>query len=122
MNEDLESQMRAALRPVAPSKAFEIRLIARVTGEPPHAQPKAGRLGWAGSHSVTRWLSVAAAACLLLAVGMQRHLQERRERDQGLEARRQVVEALRVTSQKLDLAYEIVKSQSGALADENPGA
>lgn len=122
MNEDLESQLRAALRPVAPSKAFEKRLIAHVTGEPPHAQPKAGRRGWAGSHSGTRWLSVAAAACLLLAVGMQHHLQERRERDHGLEARRQVVEALRMTSQKLDLAYEIVRSQSGALADENPGA
>jgi hypothetical protein len=27
-----------------------------------------------------------------------------------------------VTSQKLDLAYEIVKSQSASLADENPGA
>ena len=122
MNQDLESQLRAALRPVAPSKAFEKQLIARMSGELPHAQPKASRFGWAGSHSRTRWLSVAAAACLLIAVGMQNHLQERRERDHGLEARRQVVEALRVTSQKLDLAYEIVKSQSGALADENPGA
>jgi len=123
MSQDLESQLRAALRPVAPSKALETQLIARVTAEPPHAPPKAGRFGWTGSHSKTRWLSVAAAACLLIAVGMQNHLQEeRRERDHGLEARRQVVEALRVTSQKLDLAYEIVKSQSGSLADENPGA
>ena|SRR5271165_7263082 len=121
MNEDLESQLRAALRPVAPSKAFEKQLIARLTGKPPHAQPKAGR-GWAGLQSRTRWLSAAAAACLLIAVGMQHQLQERRERDHGLEARRQVVEALRVTSQKLNLAYEIVKSQSTALADENPGA
>jgi len=59
---------------------------------------------------------------VLIGVGLQNRLQVRRERENGLEARRQVVEALRVTSQKLDLAYEIVKSQSSSFTDENPGA
>jgi hypothetical protein len=59
---------------------------------------------------------------LLIGVGLQGRMQLRRERENGLEARRQVVEALRVTSQKLDLAYEIVKSQSSSFADDNPGA
>jgi hypothetical protein len=40
-------------------------------------------------------------------------MQQARERANGLEARRQVVEALRMTSQKLNLAYETVKSESG---------
>jgi len=40
----------------------------------------------------------------------------------GLEARREVLEALRVTSQKLQLAYEAVKSQSAPLPDEKTGA
>jgi hypothetical protein len=35
-----------------------------------------------------------------------------------LEARRQVIEALRVTSQKLDLAYQAIKSQSSSVNDE----
>jgi hypothetical protein len=122
MSLDLESQLRAALRPVAPSKTLEKKLIASVSDKPQHAQPKANRFGWGGPHPRTRWLAVAAAACLLIAVGTQNRMQVRRERENGLEARRQVVEALRVTSQKLDLAYEIVKSQSASLADENPGA
>ena len=122
MSEDLESQLRAALRPIAPSATFEKRLIASVTNDAQHPQPQANRLGRARWHSRTRWLSVAAAACLLIGVGLQGRMQLRRERENGLEARRQVVEALRVTSQKLDLAYEIVKSQSSSFADDNPGA
>jgi hypothetical protein len=122
MSQDLESQLRAALRPIAPSARFEKKLLASVTNDPRHSQPKAKRLAGTGWHSRTRWLSVAAAACLLIGVGLQGRLQLRRERESGLEARRQVVEALRVTSQKLDLAYEIVKSQSSSFADDNPGA
>jgi hypothetical protein len=122
MSQDLESELRAALRPIAPSVTLEKKLIACVTGDPPHSQPKGHRVGGAGWRSRTRWLSVAAAACLLIAVGLQNRLQLRRERENGLEARRQVVEALRVTSQKLDLAYAIVKSQSSSIADDNPGS
>ncbi len=122
MSQDLESQLRAALRPIDPSATLEKRLIACVTDDPQHSQPKPHRVGGAGGRSRTRWLSVAAAACLLIAVGLQNRLQLRRERENGLQARRQVVEALRVTSQKLDLAYQIVKSQSSSIADDNPGA
>jgi len=121
MSQDLESQLRAALRPIAASATFEKRLIACVTDDPQHSQPKANSVGGAGWRSRARWLPVAAAACVLIGVGLQNRLQVRRERENGLEARRQVVEALRVTSQKLDLAYEIVKSQSSSFTDENPG-
>jgi anti-sigma-K factor RskA len=121
MSPDLESRLRAALRPVAPSDELEKNLIARVTDEPRYARPKHHRFGWAGSKSRARWLAAAAAASLLVAVGIQNRGQQR-ERESGLEARRQVVEALRMTSQKLNLAYETVKSQSTSLADENPGA
>jgi hypothetical protein len=121
MSQDLESQLRAALRPIAPSATFEKKLIACLTDDPRHSQPDAKRGGGAGWHSRTRWLSIAAAACLLIGIALQTRMQMRHERENGLEARRQVVEALRVTSQKLDLAYEIVKSQSSSFADDNPG-
>jgi hypothetical protein len=39
-----------------------------------------------------------------------------------MEARREVVEALRMTSQKLNLAYEAVQSQASSLSGETPGA
>lgn len=121
MSQELESRLRAALRPIAPSAALEKKLIAAVTDKPAFTPVKSGWLR-SGAHSRVRWLSIGAAACVLIAVGMQHRLQQRDERENGFEARRQVVEALRMTSQKLDLAYEIVKSQSASMDDGNPGA
>jgi hypothetical protein len=118
MSEDIESQMRAALRTVAPGEEFSQRLMASVTSQDPEA-PKARRRerlhpAW--------WLSAGLAAAVLLAVGVQQHLQQQRLQQSGLEARREVMQALQVTSQKLNLAYEAVKSQSSALTDEQSGA
>jgi hypothetical protein len=54
-------------------------------------------------------------------VGIQHHLHAQREREVGLEARRQVMEALRVTDEKLELAYRVVKDQSSPVSDDKPG-
>jgi hypothetical protein len=100
MSDDFESQLRAALRPVAPSDDFTPKIMARIA-----AKRRLARRAW--------WIPASLAASLLIAIGAQRHVQESRERENGMEARREVVEALRLTSQKLNLAYEVVKSQSG---------
>jgi hypothetical protein len=115
MNKDIESQMRAALRAVAPSEEFSQKLMANVTSQRPAARGvrRAARL-----HPLAWWFSASLAASLVLAVGVHQHLQQQRLQQSGLEARREVVEALRVTSQKLNLAYEAVRSQSTSLTDE----
>jgi len=120
MSDDLESRLRAALRPVAPSEEFTQKLIARVTadqGSETHARGAGRRRPKASAW----WLSASLAASLLVAAGVQHHLKERRDTERGLEARRQVIEALRVTSQKLNLAYEVIKSESSSPADDKPG-
>lgn len=120
MNDDLESQLRAALRPVAPRKEFSEQLLARsvrVQPQRPERKPavrKIRPLAW--------WFGASLAASILMAVGIQQHLEQQRLQQSGLEARREVVEALRVTSQKLNLAYEAVKSQSASLDAEQSGA
>jgi hypothetical protein len=119
MSKDIESQMRAALRPLAPSEEFSQKLVANVTSQSP-APRKSRRV--AGRHPLAWWFGASLAASVLLAVGVQQHLQQQRLQQSGLEARREVLEALRVTSQKLDLAYEAVKSQSTSLTDEQSGA
>jgi len=111
VSEDLESQLRAALRPVAPRDEFTQALIGRI-GSANSSRPR---------RRAAAWLTVSLAASLLVAVGIRQHVQDQRNRESGLEARRQVIKALRVTSQKLDLAYEAIKSQSAA-PDETPGA
>ena len=116
MNNDIESRLRDALRPTEPSQEFTQRLIARIGTGPAAAQRRArpaARQLW--------WLA-GLAASLLVAVGVQQHLRAERELAQGLEARRQVLQALQMTSQKLDIAFEAVKHQSSALIDAESGA
>jgi hypothetical protein len=120
MSKDIETQMRAALRPVAPSDEFSQRLLTHVASEP--APRKARRSGAGGLHPLAWWLTASLAASVILAVGVHQHLQQQRLQESGLEARREVMEALRMTSQKLNLAYEAVKSQSTSLTDEQSGA
>ena len=107
---DIESGLRDALRPVAPREEFTQRLIAQVGGG--RRRPATRPLWWLGG----------VAASLLLAAGVQHQVHARRELANGLEARRQVLQALQLTSQKLDLAYEAVKSQSSVLLDPESGA
>jgi hypothetical protein len=120
MNEDLESRLRSSLRPVAPRDVFSQDLVSRVAaGARPRRSLRA--MAWRPSIRSTWWLSASVAASLLLVLSVQYQMQQERARQNGLEARRQVVEALRMTSQKLNLAYETIKSESSSLADEKPG-
>ena len=121
MSKEIESRMRAALRPVAPSDEFSQRLLTQVA-LPRAPRPKPRRGGVGGLHPLAWWLTASLAASVILAVGVHQHLQQQRLQQSGLEARREVVEALRLTSQKLNLAYEAVKSQSRSLTDEQSGA
>ncbi len=116
MSEDIESQMRAALRAVAPREEFSHKLVANVASQ--HLPGRTSRRGAARWQPLAWWFSASLAASVVLAVGVHQHLQQQRLQQSGLEARREVMEALRVTSQKLNLAYEAVKSQSTSLTDE----
>jgi hypothetical protein len=120
MSKEIESRMRDALRPVAPSEAFSQKLLACVVADRPR-QPKPRRFILPGARPLAWWLTASLAASLILTVGIQQHLHQQRLQQSGLEARREVVEALRMTSQKLNLAYEAVKSQATSLAGEKSG-
>jgi hypothetical protein len=120
MSKDIESEMRAALRPVAPSEEFSQKLVANVTSRRPAALKP--RRVHSGRHPLVWWFSASLAASVVLAVGVHQHLEQQRLQQSGLEARREVLQALRVTSQKLNLAYEAVKNQSTSLTDEKSGA
>jgi hypothetical protein len=67
-------------------------------------------------------MPAALAASLLVAVflGMLRaHDLEKLEEQKGIAASEQLMQALRVTSQKLDLAYEAVNNPPSAGDEEN---
>jgi len=110
MSEDLEDRLRQALRPVSPGEEFSARLLGRVAAATPPPAPNC--------HTPRRrvaanwWLSAGLAASVLLALGIRHRASESQERLAGLAARQQVFAALRVTNQKLDLAYLTVRSES----------
>lgn len=110
MSKDFEQQLREALQPVDPDEGFEQRVMSHIGRESKRTRPK-----------VTRWVSLAlAASAVFAAVLGTLQWQERRE-EQGLEARRQLLEALRVTGEKLDVAYQAVNRESRAAADDGSG-
>jgi hypothetical protein len=121
MNDELDSRLRDALRPVEPRKEFSAQLLARVAAAAPGpvapAPARAPRRS--GPRSSPWWLAAGLAASLLIAIGVQHHRSELDQRERGLEARRQVIEALRVTNQKLELAYRVVRSESSETVGEN---
>jgi negative regulator of sigma E activity len=111
MSKDFEQQLREALRPVDTEEGFEQRVMARIASEPAWAHTK-----------VTRWVSIALAASVAFAAIVGTHEWQVRREQEGLEARKQLLEALRLTGEKLDVAYQAVNRESLTDKDDENGA
>jgi hypothetical protein len=111
MSEDFEEKLRRALRPLDPGEDFTRRVMDRVSNAPSRAvRPR----------RVT-WISAAIAASLLVMIVVAYEWQQSRK-EAGLAARAQVIEALRVTNDKLDLAYRLVNEPPRPTPDGDHGA
>jgi len=118
MNE-VEELLRRALRRVEPPEGFAERLVRALPQVTP-ANVMALRAARKAT-PVSAWRRFSApaalAASLLVAVFTGQHLatlKAEREEQAGLAASRELMQALRVTSQKLDLAYEAVQRPAPA--------
>jgi hypothetical protein len=114
-DDDLERQLRAALRPVNPRADFAAAVEARIAAE------GAVRLRPSRLQAVAGWATFGLAASVIAAVLLAHQWQVRRT-EQGLEARRQLLEALRVTDEKLELASRVVNTPPHAAASHDSGA
>jgi len=123
--EDAEERLRRALRPVDAPEGFTERLMSALQAREPRAVvavvPTAAR-----PTPRRFWMPAAMAASLLAAVLLgQYNAQLRdearvaRENAAGLAASRELMQALRVTSQKLDIAYQAVTKPPVTGAEEN---
>ena len=139
MTDDFENELRRLMRPVAAPEGLTERIMAAL---PPREAPatvtsiaSGTAIGPAGEPERARvakprrdyWMPGALAASLVGAVLLgtfaakknDQQLARQEEQAVGLEASRELMEALRMTSQKLDLAYEAVNAPPPAPDEEN---
>lgn len=123
MTENFEDELRRALRPVQAPAGFADRVMRalperRESVVTPIAVKAAAR---PPNYWQRLRAPAALAASLMLAVvlGQQMALHQQQEETAGLAASQELLQALRVTSQKLDLAYQAVKNPPEAGAEEN---
>jgi hypothetical protein len=128
MSEDFENELRRALRRVDPPPGFAERVMRALPDQRPMATVTPIEVVRTTARaSLWRRLSTPAAlaASLVAAVLLGQHVateQARKEQQAGLAASRELMQALRLTSQKLDDAYQAVQHTPAASADpeENP--
>jgi hypothetical protein len=111
MSDEFEDRLREALRPVDPEEGFAERVMSRIDTAPARARRR-----WLPPRF--RGLPAALAASALLGVVLIYAWQVDRER-RGLEARRQLLEALHITGEKLDAAYRGVRRESSPPGNES---
>lgn len=129
MTESFEDQLRRALRPVDAPQGFAERVLAAL----PERRASVTPLMVAPPARARRsfFMPAALAASLIGAVLLGQHMAQQRDQvasrravqlteQQGREASRQLMQALRVTSQKLDIAYQAVNKPRKYSAEENP--
>ncbi len=115
--QELEQALRRALRPVDPGEDFQDRVLARVgaaatttateAARVPNAAMRGTRHGRLGASG--RWgLAALLAACVIAGIGLARLRQEGLERQRGLEARAQLLEALNIASANVNAVRAVV--------------
>lgn len=112
MSDELEKSLRVALRPVDPGEEFTQSVLARAAADS-HAGGAAKRRYPLASRSTLRWSSALLA--IVLSVGLfTAHKWQQHRTQQGLEARRQLFQALHLAGANLDIAYRMVNDQEQA--------
>jgi hypothetical protein len=121
MTHDFENELRRRLAPVDAPEGFAERVLRALPADVKPAvitAPPAPRRSWMQKFG----MPTALAASLLVAVMLGRYSAQQREQLaelRGREASRELMQALRLTSDKLDIAYQAVQSPPPADPEEN---
>lgn len=105
-DKELEQALRRALRARAPGENFIAEVMGRI-----EAAPRADR-----RRPVRRWsVPASLAACALVAIGLVHWRQESADRQRGVEARAQLLQALRIAGAQVNSARAAVLHEEGQL-------
>jgi hypothetical protein len=119
MSDEFENQLRRALRPAEAPEGFTDRLLQRLPEKPVVVALPVPPRRRAREFGLPAALAASLLVAVLLGQQLATHRMEREEA-QGRAASLEIMQALRVTSQKLDLAYEAVNNPPHP--SENPAA
>lgn len=113
-DKDLEHALRSVLKPQDPGDDFSARVMQRLEVRRRAGQPQNDAAAMPRVHR-PRWAAPAAlAACALVAVGLQwRH--NAVERQRGVEARAQLLEALSIAGAQVNSARAAVLREEQTL-------
>lgn len=98
---DLDSRLRAALRREEAPAGFAERVLSRAQAASPRPR-QVPIYRW-------RWAAAALAACLTLAIGVGEYRRQAEQQVRGLEAKQELMQAMRITGSKLRVAQEKVR-------------
>ena len=108
---DLEKQLRSALRRCDPPAGFADRVMAQIHQDADRdSQRKTGSWNW---WLKLRWAAVPALAAILIFGFWFRSYEQRQQEKEALAAKQQVMLALRITGSKLRMAKAKVKAVEG---------
>ena len=102
MSKDLDESLRQALRPVDPGEQFTRTVMAAIAQDSARSDDRPAK-----PRTAFRWASAALMASVAVAVVTAHQWQVQRQ-ERGLQARRQLIQALQLTGEKLDVAYQAV--------------
>ena len=114
--DELERALRKALHTEDPGEEFAAKVLASL--DRPESTPTLPVRNRDSGQRTRIWLPVALAASLAGVLVIRHELLQHRAQE-GMLARQQLIEALKVTSQKLDIAYRAVNAPATATDDES---
>jgi hypothetical protein len=109
MSDEFENQLRRALRPTEAPEGFADRLMKRLPEKPVVVALPVPPRRRAREFGLPAALAASLLGAVLLGQQLATHRMEHEEA-QGRAASLELMRALRVTSKKLDLAYEAVNN------------
>ena len=122
MNDQFEDELRRRLRPVDAPAGFAERVMRVLPADPKPVLVSAAPPSAPRARFQRFGMPAALAASLLAAVLLGQQVAMERERlaeREGREASLELMQALRLTSKKLDIVYQAVQSPPSAGPEEN---
>ena len=108
---DLEKQLRSALRRCDPSAGFADRVMTQIPQDGDHETHRT-RASWNWWMKL-RWAAIPALAAIMVFGFWFRGYEQRQQEKEALAAKQQVLLALRITGSKLRMAKAKVKAVEG---------